>query len=77
LGPFQQYTSEKKADNLEVRIYPGANGTFTLYEDENDNYNYEKGAYSTLIFKWDDQIKTLTIGNRKGTFSGHVAKKNI
>jgi len=75
LGPFQQYTSEKKADNLEVRIYPGANGTFTLYEDENDNYNYEKGAYSTIDFKWDDQIKTLTIGNRKGTFSGMLQKR--
>ncbi|MDB5029384.1 TIM-barrel domain-containing protein [Mucilaginibacter sp.] len=67
-GPFQQYTSEKKADKLEIRIYPGANGTFTLYEDENDNYNYESGVYSTIDFKWNNQTKTLTIDNRKGTF---------
>lgn len=75
LGPFQQYTSEKTADNLEIRIYPGANGAFTLYEDESDNYNYENGAYSTIDLKWDNQTKTLTIGNRKGTFSGMLQKR--
>ena len=47
--------------NLEIRIYPGANGKFVLYEDENDNYNYEKGIYSTITFDWDDKKKTLTI----------------
>jgi alpha-D-xyloside xylohydrolase len=69
-GPFEQYTSQKKADKLEIRIYPGANGTFTLYEDENDNYNYEKGAFATIELKWNDQTKTLTIGDRKGSFPG-------
>lgn len=69
-GPFQQYTSEKKADMLELRIYPGANGSFTLYEDENDNYNYEKGAFSTIDFSWNDKTKILVINNRKGTFPG-------
>jgi len=42
-GPKVQYATEKQWDNLEIRVYPGANGEFTLYEDENDNYNYEKG----------------------------------
>jgi alpha-D-xyloside xylohydrolase len=56
-GPKVQYSSEKKWDNLEIRIYEGANGEFTLYEDENDNYNYEKGAYSTITFTWDDAKK--------------------
>jgi alpha-D-xyloside xylohydrolase len=47
-GPKVQYATEKKWDNLEIRVYEGADGEFVLYEDENDNYNYEKGAYSTI-----------------------------
>ncbi len=70
IGPKVQYAAEKKWDNLEIRIYPGADGEFTLYEDENDNYNYEKGIYSTITFTWDDAKKILTIGNRKGSFPG-------
>jgi alpha-D-xyloside xylohydrolase len=69
-GPFEQYTSEKKTDKLEIRIYSGAKSSFTLYEDENDSYNYEKGAFSTIDLKWNDQTKTLTIGDRKGAFTG-------
>ena len=65
-----QFATEKKWDNLELRIYSGADGEFTLYEDENDNYNYEKGAYSTIKMTWNDQEKTLTIGKREGSFSG-------
>jgi len=55
---------------LEIRIYRGADGDFTLYEDENDTYNYEKGAYATVGFHWDDAKQTLTIGERKGAFPG-------
>jgi alpha-D-xyloside xylohydrolase len=78
-GPQVQYATEKKWDNLEIRVYPGADGEFTLYEDENDNYNYEKGAYSTISFKWNDKSKTLSIGARKGSFPGMltVRKFNI
>jgi alpha-D-xyloside xylohydrolase len=68
-GPEIQYATES-VDPMEIRIYPGANGTFTLYEDENDNYNYEKGAYSTIEFRWDDEKRTLVIGQRKGSFPG-------
>ena len=57
VGPKVQYATEKKWDNLEIRVYEGANGEFTLYEDENDNYNYEKGAYSTITFIWNDAKK--------------------
>jgi len=67
-GPQVQYATEKKWDNLEIRVYPGANGEFTLYEDENDNYNYEKGIYSTISFIWNDANKSLTINERKGSF---------
>jgi len=67
-GPKVQYATEKKWDNLEIRVYPGADGEFTLYEDENDNYNYEKEIYSTIKFSWNDAKKTLTISDRKGSF---------
>ncbi|MBN2093255.1 DUF5110 domain-containing protein [candidate division KSB1 bacterium] len=77
VGPKVQYATEKNWDNLEIRIYPGANGKFTLYEDENDNYNYEKGVYSTITFKWDDAKKTLTINNRKGSFPGMLKERNF
>jgi len=70
MGPFLQYATEKPADPIELRIYAGANGNFTLYEDENDNYNYEKGAYATIEFHWDDAKHRLTIGPRKGHFPG-------
>jgi alpha-D-xyloside xylohydrolase len=70
IGPVVQYAEEKKWDELEIRIYAGADGKFVLYEDENDNYNYEKGVYSTITFNWDDKKKTLTIDDRKGSFSG-------
>jgi len=73
LGPFVQYANEK-TDPLEIRIYPGANGEFTLYEDEMDNYNYEKGAYTLITFSWDDAQKTLTIADRKGEFPTMLKK---
>jgi alpha-D-xyloside xylohydrolase len=76
-GPKVQYAAEKKWDNLDIRIYPGANGEFTLYEDENDNYNYEKGIYSTITFTWDDAKKTLTINDRKGSFPGMLAERKF
>lgn len=76
-GPNVQYATEKKWDKLEIRVYEGANGEFSLYEDENDNYNYEKGAYSTIAFKWDDKAKALTIADRKGTFPGMLAERTF
>ncbi len=77
IGPNVQYATEKKWDNLEIRIYPGAHGEFTLYEDENDNYNYEKGAYSTITFTWDNMKKVLIIGDRKGEFPGMLSERKF
>lgn len=77
MGPFLQYSTEKPADPIELRIYPGANGSFTLYEDENDNYNYEKGVYATIDFNWDDAKRELTIGDRKGEFPGMLKERMI
>lgn len=77
IGPDVQYATEKKWDNLEIRVYPGANGSFTLYEDEFDNYNYEKGAYSTISFNWNDKTRTLTIGGRQGEYPGMLANRKF
>ncbi len=77
MGPFIQYAEEKKADPIELRIYPGADAEFTLYEDENDNYNYEKGVYATIPFYWDDGEQELTIGDRKGVFPGMLEERNF
>jgi alpha-D-xyloside xylohydrolase len=76
-GPEVQYSTEKKWNSLEIRIYPGADGEFVLYEDENDNFNYEKGIYSTIKFKWNDSKKTLTIENREGSFSGMLKSRKF
>ena len=70
MGPEIEYAAEKPADPIELRVYTGADGSFTLYEDENDNYNYEKGAYATIPIHWDDAKHTLTIGERQGHFPG-------
>jgi alpha-D-xyloside xylohydrolase len=70
IGPKVQYATEKKWEAITIRIYPRANGEFALYEDENDNYNYEKGIYTTIKFTWDDEKKILTISDRNGAFPG-------
>ena len=77
LGPEMQYVGEKAWDNLELRVYPGADGRFVLYEDEGDNYNYEKGAYSTITLQWNDKKHTLTIGARKGEYPGMLQTRTF
>lgn len=77
MGPFVQYTTEKSYDTLEIRVYPGADGNFTLYEDENDNYNYEKGKFSTIGFHWENAKRILTIDDRQGSFAGMLQKRTF
>ena len=77
IGPRVQYATERSWDNLEIRVYAGADGKFTLYEDENDNYNYEKGANSTISFSWDDTKQVLTINDRKGSFPGMLTERTF
>jgi alpha-D-xyloside xylohydrolase len=77
VGPELQYAIEKKWDNLEIRVYEGASGEFTLYEDENDNYDYEKGICSTITFNWNDTKKVLTISDRKGSFPGMLTGRKF
>ena len=76
-GPEVQYSSEKSWENLDIIVYPGADAEFTLYEDEGDNYNYEKGAYATIQMKWNDKAKTLTIGKRNGAYKGMIQQRQF
>ncbi len=75
LGPTKEYTTEKADEPVELRIYPGADGMFTLYEDEGVNYNYEKGICARIPLLWSDQAKTLTIGDREGQFPGMLNER--
>lgn len=69
-GKDVQYANIADWETLDIMIYPGADADFTLYEDEGDGYNYEKGIYSTIDFHWNNKTRTLTIGNRNGEFPG-------
>ncbi len=77
LGPTMEWSTQKPEDPIELRIYRGADGDFTLYEDENDTYNYEKGAYATIPLHWDDAKQTLTIGDAQGSVPGNAPEQNF
>jgi alpha-D-xyloside xylohydrolase len=77
MGPAMEWTTEKPADPIELRIYPGADGDFVLYEDQNDGYAYEKGAHTTIALRWDEGAKTLTIGAREGSFPGMLKERTF
>lgn len=70
LGPEEQYAGEKVDGPIELRIYPGANGSFNLYQDEGDTYNYEKGQHAVIPITWSDADHTLTFGPRIGSYPG-------
>jgi alpha-D-xyloside xylohydrolase len=76
-GPELQYTTEKKADPLTLYVYAGADGTFTLYEDDGLTYGYEKGAFARIPLRWNDAARTLTIGRREGSFPGMLEQRTI
>lgn len=74
-GPEVQYTGERLWDNLELRLFPGADATFTLYEDDGHTYAYERGESSRITMKWDEARRTLTIGAREGAYPGMLVKR--
>jgi len=76
MGKQVQNTTQAQTD-LTIYVYAGKNGKFTLYEDENVNYNYEKGLWATIDFAYSEQSKTLRIGNRKGSFDGMAKERNF
>ena len=77
MGPVMQYVGEKTWDELELRVYPGADGSFILYEDEGDSYRYEKGIYSVIPMQWHNGSRTLTIGSRQGQFPGMLTTRRF
>jgi alpha-D-xyloside xylohydrolase len=76
-GPELQYTAEKAADPITLYVYAGADGAFTLYEDEGLNYNYEKGAFTRIPIRWNDSTRTLTIGKCEGSFPGMLGERTF
>jgi len=76
-GPEIQYTSEKPADPITLKIYEGANGEYELYEDEGDSYRYEQNAWSRIPMTWNDKNKTLVIGDRVGGYAGMLTKRTF
>lgn len=77
VGPALQYVDEKPADPLRLYVYAGADGEFTLYEDDNRSYDYEKGKFSTIPLQYEEKDKTLTIGERAGEFDGMLKSRTI
>ncbi len=76
-GPQMQWSDEKAADDILLTVYAGANADFLLYEDENTNYNYEKGAFSVIPLHWSEKDRTLTVGNRRGEFPGMLKERSF
>lgn len=72
-----QYANVADWEDIDIIVYPGSNAEFTLYEDEGDNYNYEKGEYSTIVFKWNDAKKTLSVSKRQGSFEGMIGQRTF
>lgn len=77
VGPELQYSDEKAADKIVLYVYKGKDGAFSLYEDENNNYNYESGKYATIPFTYSEAKGTLTIGARKGEFDGMLRSRKF
>jgi alpha-D-xyloside xylohydrolase len=76
-GPEIQYTTEKPADPIRLFVYTGSDGSFTLYEDENVNYNYEKGEFSTIPLSYNEKEHTLSIGKRLGEYPGMLGTRTL
>lgn len=77
LGPVMQYATQKPENPIELRVYRGADGQFTIYEDEGDSYDYEKGKYATIPISWNEAKHTLEIGKRAGKFPGMLTNRTF
>ena len=77
LGPVLQATRRGAEDPLEVRVYPGADAAFTLYEDDGDTYAYQHGAASRIPMRWDNKARALTVGARTGAFPGMLLTRHL
>ena len=70
IGPEIQFTGDQPGAPVELWVYPGQDGVFTLYEDEGDNYNYEQGHFATIHLAWHDATRQLTVDQRQGSYPG-------
>ncbi|WP_223649993.1 TIM-barrel domain-containing protein [Hymenobacter psoromatis] len=77
LGPEVEYATQPTTGPTELRVYPGADGEFTVYEDEGDTYNYEKGAFATYQLRWNDKLRQFSITARRGSFPGMAASRTF
>lgn len=75
LGPDMEWSDEKQPEVITLMVYAGADGAFTLYEDEGTNYNYEKGAYTMIPIRYDDAKGTVEIGQRQGKYPGMLQER--
>ena len=76
-GPAMEWSDEKPAELINLYVYAGRDARFTLYEDEGTNYNYEKGAFSTIDITYNEQAGTVTIGQRQGSFNGMLKERRF
>jgi alpha-D-xyloside xylohydrolase len=76
MGPKIQYATQS-VDPIELRVYPGADGNFTFYEDENDNYNYQSGSYATIPISYNNTTGKVIIGARNGSFPGMLKTRTF
>lgn len=77
MGPAVQFATERPEAPYEIRIYPGADARFTIYEDDNETYAYEKGERATYDLTWNDKARTLTVGPRRGAFPGMIQQRQL
>ena len=77
MGPVLQYSGEKPSDPIELRVYPGASGSFMIYEDDGETYGYEQGEYAVIPITWDEERGVLVIGDRRGGFSGMLEERTF
>jgi alpha-D-xyloside xylohydrolase len=77
MGSAVQYSTEQPDAPYEIRVYPGADAKFTVYEDDNETYNYERGEYATYEISWNDASRRLSVGPRKGSFPGMTQKRTL
>ena len=77
VGPEMEWSDQKKAELIDLYVYAGKDGSYTLYEDEGDNYNYEKGKFSEIQFVWNEADRTLSIAPRKGSYKGMLQHRRF
>jgi alpha-D-xyloside xylohydrolase len=77
LGPEVEWTGENPQGPLTIHVFPGANGAFTLYEDEGSDMGYTRGEFARIPLSWDDKARRLTIGRRDGSFPGMAKARKI